>query len=513
MTHRFDRRAFLRAAGTLLVVPALSGHAKPIKARFTTDPFTLGVASGSPRPNGVVLWTRLAPNPLAGGGMEPQPVNVVWEVAEDQAFRRIVRHGKASADPRYAHSVHVEVEGLQPDHWYWYRFMANDAISPIGRTRTAPAPETAARMRFAFASCQQYEHGYFVAHRHMADEELDLVIFLGDYIYESSWGNNHVRRHDGPETTTLEQYRNRYALYKRDTDLQRSHAACPWLVTWDDHEVANDYANDRPQRPEADFLARRAAAYQAFYEHMPLRASARPAGSHMRLYGHYDFGSLARFYVLDDRQYRNHQACPRDGRGGSNVVGHCPERLAEQRSLLGEDQEAWLIETLKRSGTRWNVIAQQTLMTQLKRGKNGEARFWNDGWDGYPAARRRLLEHIARHKISNPLVVGGDVHTSFVADLKIDFDDPNAPIVATEFCGTSMTSQGPRQTDVDRWLAHNPHVQFGRSDRRGYATVTLDEKQARVDYRVVDNEKNPDSGISTQATFIVINGRAGATKI
>lgn len=510
MRHAPDRREFLRTLSALALAPALGASACATTARLAANPFTLGVASGSPLPDGVVLWTRLAPEPLAGGGLDPLPVAVRWEVADDEAFRRIVRHGRSVADPAFAHSVHVEVEGLAPDRWYFYRFMAEDFVSPVGRTRTAPLPDAVRPWRFAYASCQQYEQGYYAAHRHMAEEDLDLVVFLGDYIYESSWGKQHVRKHEGPEPYTLAQYRNRYACYKTDPDLQRCHARFPWIVTWDDHEVQNDYANDRAQDLDPNFLARRAAAYQAYYEHMPLRAASRPRGPDMRLYNHYDFGRLVRFYVLDGRQYRTPQACPKPGRGGANTVNGCTERLAEHRTLLGFEQEAWLGARLADSQARWNVLAQQTLMAQVDRGSGPERRYWTDGWDGYPAARRRLLAEIARRKVANPLVIGGDVHAYWVCDLVTDFDDPRSPLVATEVCGTSISSQGWPQERIDGWRAKSPHARYARSDRRGYVTVELNERAARVRLRAIDSEKDPNSNIATIATFVVQDGRAGA---
>jgi alkaline phosphatase D len=510
MSHAFDRREFLRTLGALAIAPALGTSGCATTARFTSNPFTLGVASGAPLPDGVVLWTRLAPDPLAGGGLDPLPVAMRWEVANDEAFRTIVRRGNSVADPAWAHSVHVEVDGLAPDRWYFYRFMAGDFVSPVGRTRTAPPPDALGKWRFAFASCQQYEQGYFCAHRHMAEEDLDLVVFLGDYIYESSWGKEHVRKHEGPEPYTLAQYRNRYARYKTDPDLQRCHARSPWIVTWDDHEVQNDYANDRSQDLDPNFLARRAAAYQAYYEHMPLRAVSRPRGPDMRLYGHYDFGRMARFHVLDNRQYRTHQACPKPKRGGSNTVSKCDARLDESRTMLGFEQEAWLADSLARSGARWNVLAQQTLMAQVDRQPGPERRYWTDGWDGYPAARRRLLTEIASRRATNPLVIGGDVHAYWVCDLVTDFDDPRSAVVATEICGTSISSQGWPQERVDGWRAESPHARYARSDKRGYVTVELSAREARVRLRAIDSEKDPNSGIATIANFVVADGKAGA---
>ncbi len=510
-----SRRAFLAYSGGLAVTLAVPFSGVLARPRFTSSPFTLGVASGYPQPDGFVLWTRLAPEPLAGGGMPQAAVEVDWEIAADETFSKIVRCGKQIATPGYAHSVHAEVAGLEPSRWYWYRFRAGGETSPAARTRTAPAAGAAVdRLRFAFASCQQYEQGYYAAYRHMAGEDLDLVIHLGDYIYESSWGRNHVRAHGAPEPVTLNEYRNRYALYKSDADLQAAHAAFPWLVTWDDHEVQNDYANDRSQRlePHKLFLMRRAAAYQAYYEHMPLPAAMRPQGPSLKLYTRAAFGQLAAFSVLDTRQYRSHQVCPRPGRGGSNVVdaSECPERLDPNLTLLGTAQEKWLQDGLAASTTRWNVIAQQTLMAQADR-KPGEGQaFWTDGWDGYPQARKRLLDFIAARRIRNPLVIGGDVHMSVVADLKTDFDDARAPVVATEFVGTSITSQGPSRQRVDTIIEKNSHIKFINGARRGYTLIELTPQRCLARLRAINNVTDPQSRIRDLATFAVEDGRPGA---
>lgn len=510
-----SRRSFLLYAASLggsALLPIRPLLARP---RFTEDPFTLGVASGYPQPNGVVLWTRLAPRPLEGGGMPQQAVEVAWEVAADEAFRNIVRRGSAIAIPDLAHSIHAEVNGLEPARWYWYRFIAGNATSPVGRTRTAPAAASAVeRMRFAFASCQQYEQGYYAAYRHMAGEDLDLVVHLGDYIYESSWGRNHVRKHEAGEPVTLEEYRNRHALYKTDADLRAAHAAFPWLLTWDDHEVDNDYAgaHDEQRTPPALFLKRRAAAYQAYYEHMPLPHWARPRGPDMRIHTVSAFGTLAQFYVLDGRQYRSPQACPRPGRGGSNEVADCRERLDSGRTLLGAAQEKWLHETLAASRARWNVIAQQTLMAQVDRLPGEGQSFWTDGWDGYPLARRRLLSHIAERQVSNPVVIGGDVHMSVVADLKVDFDDPRDPVVATEFVCTSITSQGRPQRQIEAWRSDNPHIRYANSTRRGYTVMELSARRCTAHLRTLDDVRDPDSRVRSLIAFAVEDGRPGAQK-
>jgi alkaline phosphatase D len=510
-----QRRRLLAAAWSLatagIFAPGMAGRAGA--QRLAGDPFTLGVASGCPRPDGIVLWTRLAPDPLPGGGMPNEAVRVRWELAHDDRFRDVVRRDEALAAPELAHSVHVELRGLQADRTYWYRFMTDDAVSPSGRTRTAPAADAeVSRLRFAFASCQQYEQGYYGAYRHMAAEDVDLVVFLGDYIYESSWGRQHVRKHAEPEPRTLAGYRNRHAQYKTDPDLQRMHALVPWLFTWDDHEVANDYAAAQGQFLEPDFLQRRAAAYRAYYEHMPLERAMLPRGPDMRIYEAFTYGRLAQFHLLDDRQYRHVQACPSAKRGGgSNVVddASCPERLDPSRSLLGRAQEQWLQTRLDRSQARWNILAQQSLMARLDRAPGPAVTHWTDAWDGYPLARKRLLDFIARRKPSNPVVIGGDVHCHWVCDLKEDFDRPGSATVASEFCGTSITSQSWAQARSLELLPDNPHVKFTSAERRGYVVMELSGTACRATLRGVDDEKRPDTGIATQARFVVEDGRPG----
>jgi len=507
-----SRRAFLtRAAAIAAALPLSPALAR---ARFADDPFTLGIASGYPQPDGAVLWTRLAPRPLEGGGMPARPVEVSWEVASDEGFRTIVRRGTALAEPQFAHSVHAEAAGLEPARWYWYRFHAGRAVSPVGRTRTAPAAGAAVeRLRFGVACCQQYEQGYYAAYRHMAADELDFVVHLGDYIYESSWGRNLVRSHEAGEPITLSEYRDRYARYKSDTDLQSAHAAFPWLVTWDDHEVDNDYAGSHSQHrdPPALFLKRRAAAYQAYYEHMPLPASARPRGPDMQLYCRASFGDLVQFHVLDGRQYRAPQPCPRPGRGGSNVVDDCSERT-DARTFLGAAQEQWLLDGLAASTTRWNVIAQTTPMAQLDRTPGEGQSFWTDGWDGYPKARERLLRMVAEKPVRNPVVIGGDVHMAVVADLKTDFDDPRAPTVATEFVTTSISSQGPARVRTDQWQQENRHIKYANGTRRGYTAVELSARRATARLRTLDEVRDPQSGIRTSITYAVEDGRPGAQR-
>jgi len=504
-----DRRRFLQALAAAAVSPGLPACAQVSVPRFARDPFALGVASGYPHPGGMVLWTRLV------GGLDPVAYPVRWEIASDEAMRTIVASGGAVAEPQWAHSVRVEPKGLAPDRWYWYRFMAGEAVSPVARTRTAPRLDAAVeRLRFCFASCQQYEQGFFVAHRHIAADAPDLVAFLGDYIYESSWGKEHVRSHEAGEPYTLDEYRQRYALYKSDPDLQAAHAACPWIATWDDHEVDNDYADDRPEdgMPKEQFLLRRAAAYQAYYEHMPLPERMKPKGPDMRIYTQVGWGQLARFFVLDDRQYRSWQACPRPKRtGGSNTVDieKCPQLFNPTRSMLGRTQEKWLENSLVESRSHWNLIAQQTTMAQFDQKPGPGRRAWTDGWDGYPAARKRLLDFLYGKKIANPVVLGGDVHSFNVADLKLDFDDPKSPVVASEFVGTSITSQAWAQERLNQFLPDNPHMKLMDSRYRGYVRVEVTPGRMRADLRAMVSVLQREAACNTLATFVVEDGKAG----
>lgn len=501
------RRAFLGGLA-LIAAPAIVRA----QARGPRDPFTLGVASGYPTPDGMVLWTRLAPEPLTGGGMGAAPVEVAWELAADEGFRQIITSGRSSALAADAHSVHVEPRGLRPDRTYWYRFHAMGVTSPVARTRTAPALGAAlARFRFAYASCQQYEQGYYVAYRHMAARAPDLVIHLGDYIYEGSWGRNLVRSHNAPTAVDLAGYRNRHALYKTDPDLQAAHAAAPWIFTWDDHEVTDDYAADRSPHEDnpAIFLRRRAAAYRAYWEHMPLPQRMRPNGPNLRIHDRVSVGDLVQFHILDDRQYRDYHACPPSGRVGSNMLEDCAARLDPNRTMLGRAQEAWADEGFARSRARWNVIAQQTLMAKLDRRPGPGERYWTDGWDGYVAARGRLLRSMVTRRLANPVVIGGDVHSFWVGDIKLDFDDPRSPTMASEICGGSITSNGPPQRATDGHLAENPHMRLGNSEKRGYVEIELTRARADATLWVVDDAHLQNSGISTLARFAVEDGRPG----
>ena len=521
MGHMTRRKLLVVGAGAGLAgltaglpgARAAAGRHGPIRA-----PFTLGVASGDPLPDSVVLWTRLAPEPLqAGGGMPRRQVPVQWEIAEDEHFRRVAARGTEHAQPDEGHSVHVEPRGLRPGREYFYRFKRGPELSPVGRTKTAPAPDAdPARLAFAFASCQMYEHGYFTAYKHMADEDLDLVVHLGDYIYEYGPGvyrgrDGNVRLHDGGEVQTVDDYRRRLAQYRTDADLQSAHAAFPWIVTFDDHEVDNNWAGFIPENTTdpgnltpALFAARRAAAFQAYYEHMPLRRDARPDGPSMLAHRRLTYGRMAEFSALDTRQYRSDQAC------GDRTRIDCAERLDPARTMTGPEQEQWLLAGLAGSRARWNVVAQQVFMAQRDFEAGPKQRFSMDAWDGYKAGRDRLLAHVASRHVANPIVLTGDVHRSWVADLKADFDNPASATLGTEFVGTSISSTGNGSADQQLTVrAENPHLKF-YEDRRGYVRCEMDRERWRTDFRALPYVTTPGAPIATSASFVVENGVAGA---
>jgi alkaline phosphatase D len=465
------------------------------------------VASGQPRPDSLVLWTRLT------GPALPAQVPVRWQLAEDEACTRIAACGTELARAEFAHSVHAEPAALQPDRWYWYRFQALGQQSQVARTRTAPAPDaTRQTLHFAIASCQRWDHGHYAAWRHAAADGLDLMLFLGDYIYESGSRAGALRLHEGGAVSTLNGYRARYAQYKSDPALQAAHAAMPWVIVWDDHEVDNDYASLQGQGLQADFAAQRAAAYQAWWEHMPVAKAAQPVGPDMRIYQRFDWGALARLHTLDNRQHRDAQACQAPGLGGSRMqrIGDCAQLRDPKRTLLGAPQEAWLADGWDRQRP-WNLLAQQTLMTRFYwSDPAGDAAVWTDGWEGYAPARQRLLQQVAENKLGGVVVLGGDVHANYVADLLADFDDPQSAVVASEFCGTSISSLSQPQWRTSAALAFNPHVKYGRSDRRGYVRFTLDAQQLRAQLRVLDDARDAASEMHTAARFVVQAGRPGA---
>ncbi len=518
--HWFDlfstrptRRDFARISlglGGVLALGGLPGCRADRGIRIFDDPFGLGVASGDPWPDGVVLWTRLVGAATApGGSADGAPVSVRWEVARDDGFADVVQTGSTLAMPELGYSVHAEVEGLEPARDYWYRFDVGGQGSPVGRTRTAPAlgarPET---VRFAFASCQDYEAGLYTALRHLADEQVDLIIHLGDYIYEKTFASERVREHEAEEVFSLDDYRARYTTYRADPNLQAAHASAPWVVTPDDHEVDNNFAGAVAEdgQTREQLLLRRAAAFQAYYEFMPLRRAQLPSGPDMQLFRRLRLGSLMELHVLDTRQYRSDQPC------GDGSQPPCEQARSPEQTMLGVEQEQWLQGGLAASGARWNVIANQVLVSQIDRMRDGEAVHSMDQWGGYRVERQRLLDFLGEVRPANPVVITGDIHSNWAVDLKRNFDDPASEVVGAEFVGTSLSSGGDGGDGTEReaeFRADNPHLHFFNG-QRGYVRCSVTADRLTADFRVVPFVTRPDAPIGTRATFVVEDGRPGA---
>lgn len=519
---RITRRSLLQQASALAGLAFLPGCREQNAVqnlKLKNYPFPLGVASGDPVMDGVVIWTRLTPDPFDPQAMPKAPVIVDWTIAEDEQMSKVVRRGQTFARHEHGHSVHVDVRGLRPGREYWYQFKADGELSPTGRTRTLPIVGSQMdRLRFAFASCQHYEQGFFRAYRDMVDQDVDLILHLGDYIYEGLYDGpwpGGTRRHPHEEAVTLDQYRAYHACYKLDKDLQEAHRLTPWAVTWDDHEVDNDYAGEHSEDfwDAKRFLRRRAAAYKAYFEHMPLRQIARPQGADMRLYQRLTFGDLIEFNMLDTRQYRSDQACPVPGRGGGRFVSpkDCPELASPERTMLGATQEKWLSQGYGRTGAKWNVLGQAVLFAPELQGTPEESNRWSDIWDGYQSARAKVINVMKERKIANPVILTGDIHSWWVNDIPSDTDNVESSAIATELVCTSVTSPGIPYDLIARTLPGNPHVKYFESRERGYVLCDVSHSEWRAALRKVENIRDPDSASSTHKTFVIETGKAGAS--
>jgi alkaline phosphatase D len=510
-----ERRTLLAGAGAFGLAAITS---RPAFAQKVTDyPFTLGVASGDPWPDGFVIWTRLAPRPLEPGyGMAPAIFQVGWEVASDDRFETIVRKGVAMAAPELGHSVHVELEGLEPAARYWYRFAVDGHVSPVGTVRSAPvAMGAVSGLRIGVAGCQNYEHGFFTAYGYMAGEHLDVVFHYGDYIYEGRQGQRSeiplIREHFGPEPTTLELYRTRYAQYKLDPDLQAAHASAAFLMTFDDHEVDNNFAGDLDQdgSPPEEFVRRRYAAMRAWYENLPVRAAQAPRPTGIQMYRRLDYGNLVRIHLMDTRQYRDDQIC---GEGAGKTCR--PMEMLQQGSILGETQHRWLEDGLD-GGFAWNLIGQQVVVMPHDRRPDLSAplQVAADSWAGYPASRRRLVEAIRAKNLSNVIIATGDVHQNIIGYVPARDEEPDRNQVATEFVCTSISSLGDGQDikvrgpDYRQVIASNPNVFFANG-QRGYQVFNIDSDTWRTDVMKVDKVSDHTGQISRLAAFTVEKGSA-----
>ncbi|WP_240497994.1 alkaline phosphatase D family protein [Williamsia sp. 1135] len=475
--------------------------------------FTLGVASGDPLPDAVVLWTRLASAPLAPhGGMTDIPIPVEWELALDSSFRRVLKRGIELATPADGHSVHVDVRGLEPASDYFYRFRAAGHISDVGRTRTAPPTAGTTRaLTFAWASCQSWGDGFFNAYADMAAAAPDVVFHLGDYVYEKAIPTRGGQRNTTAlpqsahsEMTSLDDYRERYALYKLDPHLQQAHRTSPFIVTMDDHEVENNWAAgiSEDSVPVPDFLYRRASAFKAWWENTPVRAELRPNGADMRIYRRFTFGDIAQFSVLDTRQYRSDQVNG-DTDGPQNDF-----TARSDRTITGAAQQQWLLDGLASSTTRWNVLAHQTTIADLARTRNGARAVSMDGWSGYEASRTQILDGARERGVGNLVSIVGDIHRSVVSELKSTYTRP-ATTVGVELAGTSISSggDGADSDESDKLLkAASPHVKFGNS-QRGYVLNRLTHRDWQAEFRVADSVADPGAGLRRRATVRIPDGR------
>lgn len=498
-----------------VAAPAFLAYAGRAGAVAAEPCFTLGVASGEPAADGMVLWTKLAPRPLQGdGGMPAKRVPVRWEIYADDSLRRMVKAGDAIADPKYGHSVHVEVSGLAPGRPYWYRFIANGETSPVGRTRTAPAAGAIAdRLRFCFGSCQKYEDGYYGAWANAVADDPDLILFLGDYIYEAKPSVGTLRTHLNPAPFDVAGYRVRYATYRLDPLLQAAHAIAPWVVTWDDHEVSNDYSDlyDEFNTDPAVFSRQRAAAYQVYYEFMPLRRAARPRGDAMRLYRTIDWGRLAQFQVIDDRQYRSDRACQPAGsvaahQRATSLIRDCAERHDPTRSILGATQDKWLFDALERTPALWNILAQQTQITSYPRHDPNQPdgakdMLTSDTWESFPVSRERLLARWQDGGVSNPLVIGGDIHAFVASDLQ-----RAGRTVAPSFIGGSITTNAGDML-LKANTAGDPAFRFADNSIRGYGRVDVHHDRCDVTFRAIRDPRDAATSAYDLARFTVAAGQ------
>ena len=494
-----------------LAHPTLDRRPTAASPRLGTDPFTLGVASGDPSPDGFVLWTRLAPSPLDDDGLGGMPggrYTVQWEVARDERFRKVLRRGSVSAGPETAHAVHVEVEHLPSSTEVYYRFAVDGWVSPIGLTRTAPHPNAkVSALSVALVSCSNYPAGFFTAYRRLAEERPELILHLGDYQYEGPAGASAVGRpHVGPETTTLAGFRQRQAQYKTDLDLQAAHSAAPWLVVWDDHEVDNNYADEVPEKlaEAAGFPDRRAAAYRAYYENMPLRRTSVPNGPDLQLFRRITWGRLATFHLLDTRQYRSDQACG-DG------YDDCPEAADPARSLPGLEQERWLADGFRRSRTTWDLLGQQVFFGQRDTDPGAANTVSMDAWDGYPASRQRVVQSWVDAEVRNPVVLTGDVHAHWASEVLADPLDGASEVLGSELVTSSITSGGDgydAPTGAHPWAAWNPNLKFW-TNLRGYVSTTITPDTLAADFRCVPAVTTPDAAVFTRRSYVIEDGVRG----
>jgi alkaline phosphatase D len=469
----------------------------PTTTETTTaaNPFTLGVASGDPDHTSVLLWTHL-------DRPSTTPVELEVEVAGGPGFEEVVTSRRLLARPEHAMTARVVVDGLDPDTAYWYRFVHDGHRSRRGRTRTAPAPGRmpAEPVEIGHLSCMRYSSGYWTALDDLAALAPDLVVHCGDYVYESD--NGDVRPVEARAARDLDGYRQVWRRYKAEESLQAAHAVAPWLVVWDDHEVEDNYQgrtsgdDDGGDDGERDFLDRRAAAYRAWWEFTPTRIEP-PDGAYLRIHRTVDWGRLARFVLLDTRQYRDDQPC------GDDIGARC-DATAEV-SMLGAEQEAWFADRATGHGAVWTPVVQQVVVHQWRTLPGNAA--WNlDQWDGYTGARDRFVDVLAG--APDPVVLTGDVHSSWVSDLLVDFDDEDSASVGVEFVGPGVSSKPPDQLRAARGVVElaSPHIAWSEAGHRGWVRHSVSEDRWATEYRLVEDADQPDTPVEVATTWTVRPG-------
>ena len=506
LTRRSILTSTMAVAVSAMVVGCNGRPASP-KFAFDTYPFQLGVASGDPLANGFVIWTRLIfDDPFTTVFSPKEYVEVGWEVATDSKFRSIAKKGRRFAAPELGHAIHVEVEGLEPDKDYFYRFFTGDAVSPIGRARTFPAiGATYEQLSFALCCCQSYSHGFYGAFRDLAAHAPELVLHVGDYIYESPW-TMPVRRLPAPEARTLEEYRAYHAITKLDKDLQAAHAAAPWLIIWDDHEVVNDYRglNAPGAKSTSAFSARRSAAYQAYFEHMPVRLRVRPNAGGVNLYQRSIFGDLVQIDLLDTRQFRSDHPCLEENGAAPSWV-NC-DASSPERTMLGRAQETWLRRGFGVGQTKWNFVVQTTQMSTYERTFGTEKKYSSDRWDAYPAARERLVDLVASQEAGHTILLGGDIHAFFAREY---VDRRRDESIATELiCGAISSGGGgdDRYSEENSYYGAENLPFYFENRKNGYLLCRVNDTHLNAEVRAVKTPYLPNTEIETIAEISVSRG-------
>jgi alkaline phosphatase D len=521
--QRTGAAAVALGAGSLLAACG-GGHDDAAAVPPASGLFQHGVASGDPMADRVILWTRVTP---AAGGT----VSLDCVVATDATFSDVVVRRTLSTDVTVDYTVKTDVTGLQPATTYYYRFSSAGATSPIGRTRTLPAG-TATRLRLAVLSCSNLAQGYFNAYRRVAERaDLDLVLHLGDYIYEHGASSGDVRGHEpAAETVTLGDYRTRYAQYRRDLDLQELHRQHPMIAIWDDHDIASNAnvagSQNHTEGAEGTWAARVAAALQAHYEWMPVRVV--DAANPRKDYRSFSYGNLVDLMMLEERVLARSPQLPTNT-SIDNVFTQSGAFTDPSREMLGSEQQDWLADRLRSSTAKWKFVGQGVMLAQLKilpaTNSAGGGRFINpDQWDGYQPARDRLFDVLKGSgglpPVANVVVLTGDAHSSWAADLT---EDPNngdlasggydastgAGSRAVEFVDTSVTSPSFYDTfglAASSLRTINPHFKYIDLSRRGYMLVDADATRVVSEWWYVDTVTSPSSGQSFGAAFQVQDG-------